>query len=127
MARVKGEDGQARQGLSRRGAEWPDFQAEAITTLVDGLDAHIGCEVGAQRREAAGNAVGGDVDAAPESLAQLLGGDNLAGMSEEKPEGGELLGGEMNRGFRAVEEAIRLQAEPAERKAGGAGLGIRVS
>lgn len=60
------------------------------------------------------------MDVVPEGLTQLLRSDDLAGMSEEKLKGGEFFGGEMNRGFIAIEDAVRFKTEAAEGESGAA-------
>jgi hypothetical protein len=84
---------------------------EAVSALVDGLDALFRLKPRAQRGEALGNAVGGNVHIAPQSLAQLEGRNDLAGVGNQETERRQLLGRQMNDRFSAQEGAVGLEPE----------------
>jgi hypothetical protein len=50
----------------------------------------------------------------PQRLSQLLGGDNLTGVSCEQAEGGQFSWGQVNYRFTAKESAVGLKPEPSK-------------
>jgi hypothetical protein len=87
---------------------------EAISTLVDGLNAFPGFQVSAQGRDALGNAVGRDVHISPKDLAQFVGSDDSAGAGNQKLQRREFLGRKVDGRIAAKERAVGLQAEASE-------------
>ena len=89
--------------------------SEAVSALVDSLNAVFRFEASTQRRQALGNTVGGDMDIAPERLAQLCGGHDAACIGQQEPKRSKFFGGQVNRRFSAEEGAVNFQAEAGKR------------
>jgi len=115
MSDGEGHDYQAHDSTGLRAI--PAHRADqTISALVDGLDALIRLEPGAQRRQTARHAVPGDVGVAPERVFQLSLSYDLAGMLEEQSKRRQFLWRKMNRLVSPKERAVAIQSEIAERE-----------
>ena len=112
----EGWDGQPRERIGRRDAVRAHLGGKTVSALVDGLNALFRLKPRAQRGEALGNAVGGDMHIAPQGLAQLEGRNDLAGAGYEETERRQLLGGQMNDRLSAQEGAVGLEPEACKGK-----------
>ena len=100
------------------------FGREAVSAFVNSLNAFFRFEPRAQRRHALGNAVGGHMHIAPESLAQLQRGDNAAGMSQQKPQRGQFFRRQMNRSSPRRSVPSGSRRKPANANPGSSEPGI---
>ena len=112
----EGQDGESGESGRLTGSVAADLNGEAVPALVDGLNAVFQIQVGAQGGDAFGYAIGGDVDVAPDSLLELEGGNDFAGMGEEEAESRQLPGGQVNGCVAPEKGAVQCQTKASKRE-----------
>ncbi len=107
-------DGEPRESSGLRGTVRPYLGREAVSAFIDGLNALFRLKYCAQRGEAFGDTVRGDVYIAPQRLFQLLGRNDLAGTREQELKRRQLSRRQVNRLVSAEERAIGFKAEDSK-------------